>query len=392
MISRFRNQASWRIDPDGFMRCTATILKTGVMKYHRSEIPEELIPESILDEWIFLMVDAEELGNGESLKSLEGKSMVIGHDWQETGNVTDVGNVAGAPYFDGEYLIAEPLVTDSIAIERIMLDGGDSRKLQDLSSAYDSKINWESGYDGDDYYHGSQVNLRYNHVALLGIGDGRAGTDVRILNKKEVTKVEFTTVKFGNSRVRIANEDMEKMNMEMDNADSEKEEMKGDMMTPEMKTMLADYTSMKENMSEMEAKMMAMKDQLEEAMGMSSPEAIEGAAEIINEDREESAKMMNAAGVDSKEIVKLSGVALKAATINAIRLKNGSAGLTEDQAKDPSFLNAYYSAIKDMPAQVIKPASLSMGNDEATRISNNKASMSDNQSNITSMYGKKESK
>ena len=200
MKCKFRNKTKWQIDDDGFMRCRATILKTGVLKYHRSEIPAELIPESLIDEWIFLLVSAEELGNTESIKTLEGKPLVIGHEWQEAGNVTDVGNIAGAPFFDGEYLIAEPLVTDKIAIERVMIEGTDPRKLQDLSSAYDSGINWESGYtESEEFFHGTQVDLRYNHVALLGIGDGRAGTDVRIFNKKGDSTVEFTNVKFGKS-------------------------------------------------------------------------------------------------------------------------------------------------------------------------------------------------
>lgn len=390
MRCRFRNKTSWRIDPDGFMRCRATILKTGVLKYHRSEIPPEVIPESVIDEWIYLLVDADQLGNPESLKTLEGKPMVVGHEWQEAGNVTDVGNVAGSPVFDGEYLIAEPLVTDKIAIERIMLDDNDTRKLQDLSSAYDSGIDWSSGTTGaGEFYHGRQVDLRYNHVALLGIGDGRAGTDVRIFNKKGDSTVEFTNVKFGSVRIRVANEDMDKMNAEMENMEGEKEEMKGDMMTPEMKAMLEDYKAMQSNMKEMEGKMMAMKEQLEEAMGMSSPEAIESAAEMMNEDRENAAQMMNAAGVDPKDIVKLSGDKLKAATVNALRIKNGKPELTEEQAKEASFVNGLFLGYQDQVADQ-KPASLDKTNTEATRILNNKAAITDNKSNIQSLYGKKE--
>ena len=184
---------------------------------------------------------------------------------------------------------------------------------------------------------------------------------------------------------------MDKMNGEMENMEGELENAQGEMMNPEMKTMLEDYKSMQSNMKEMEGKMMAMKDQLEEAMGMSTPEAIENAAEMMNEDREEASKMMNAAGLDPKEIVKLSGDPLKAATVNAIRVSNGRPLLSEDHAKDSSFLNGIYSAMKDMAPATKVPAHLKQADtQEQTRILNSRAVISGNKANINTLYGKKE--
>lgn len=370
---RFENLRKWNVDDDGFLRCRSTILKTGILKYHRSEIPDENIPDHITDDWIYLLVDESELSNPESIKTLEGKPLVSGHKWQEAGSMSDVGNIAGAPYYDDGYLCADCLVTDLVAKDQVMLDENDPRKLRDLSSAYDSGIEWKSGYNSSgEFYHGRQVNIRYNHVALLPIGDGRAGSDVRILNKKGDSKtMEFTSVKFGNSRIRVANEDMEKMSGEMERTENE-------MMSPEMKTKLAEYEEMKGKMSTLEGELMAMKEELEAALAKASPEAVQEAAEVMNAEKEEAKDMMNGYKMEnSAEILKAHGVELKASVINAIRVQNGKPELSEDQAKDASFVAGVWSVMKDSKpaaAPAKKPAfAPKLQNKAVTDLSDNKA-------------------
>ena len=99
---------------------------------------------------------------------------------------------------DGPYLVCDLLVTDPTTIADI-----EAEKLQDISAAYIADTIFEAGnFDGVPF-DARQTQLRYNHLALLAPGHGRAGTDVRIINqkKKEIDMAEEKVLR----RVKLAN-------------------------------------------------------------------------------------------------------------------------------------------------------------------------------------------
>lgn len=191
-----RENKGWTIDPDGLMRVPAYIIKTGVFRYDGDELPEH-IRHTLRDrdnamEYINLSTISADV-----LASLEGKPLLAyDHEWQEVKKNADdtpenkaskakeIGNIAGTPELteDG-YIKADLLIKDAEAIEAIK-----DRDLIEISAGYMSKVHSEPGvYEGTQYDLKQDIT-RFNHVALLPLGKGRCGRDVRILNKKNEGK------------------------------------------------------------------------------------------------------------------------------------------------------------------------------------------------------------
>ena len=175
----------WEETPDGFLRVKARPLKEGVMPYMRHEL-SELPPELDGVEPIYMLVGMDALSSGETLRSLEGARVTApDHIWVSTDNAAEVskGSAAGKACIAGQYQEVDLLITDPETIEKVK-----SRELGELSSAYHAESVYAPGTWNGQEFHLLQTNLIYNHIAVLPPGTGRAGVDVRIINKKPETK------------------------------------------------------------------------------------------------------------------------------------------------------------------------------------------------------------
>lgn len=347
--ARIQNN-TWRFDPDtGFLRCTASILRAGVMLYTRADLDGADIPAHLGDQ-IRLYVPMEELADPESVQSLEGKPIVIGHTWQAAGAMSSCGNICGSPTIQGEHLIADILLTDSEAVRRVMLPENDPNRLQEISSAGDWLVVFEPGTAPDGQaYDGYFLNIRYNHGALLPPGAGRAGASVRIINEREAPKMEVTRVQIRNKKsgavrtVRVVNEDV----AELEKAMVENEEVIESAITPEqLQAALDELAALKSEVgeknariAELEGMVQTYKDQLEAALSETS---IEEAAAEMAEERDEAVAVMNAAGITGFDAKGLRGHGLRTKVLNSIRVKNGKPELTAEQAKDESLVKGMY--------------------------------------------------
>ena len=168
----------WQKTPDGFLRCHARILAERIMPYTREELGD--LPDGIDLETINMLVTKDEMSREESLRTLEGAPIVAGdHIWltPEIVNTYGMGSVAGTPKLDGDYLECDLLVTNPDAIKAI--ESGD---IGEISAAYHADTIFESGEWQGKPYDAQQVGLRYNHIAIIPNGHGRAGRDVKIMN------------------------------------------------------------------------------------------------------------------------------------------------------------------------------------------------------------------
>ena len=396
--ARIQNNA-WRFDPDtGFLRCTAAILCPGVMVYQRAELEDAAPPEGL--QQIRMYVSPEELAAPDGIATLEGMPAVIGHTWQQAGALTNCGNIAGAPFIaDDGHLMAGILVTDPEAVRRTMLPDGDPAKLVEISSAGDWSIIWQPGIAPDGQaYDGLFVKLRYNHVALLPPGAGRAGASVRIINEKEATKMEFTRVQLrmagGKLRfVRVANEDVNALEEAM----TENEEVAKSAITPDqLQAALDELTTLKEEtkvktdrIAELEGMINEYKAQLDAAL---SPAAVEAAAEEMAVENEEALAVMNAAGLQlTAEDKRLRGHALRSKVVNSVRVKNGKTPFTEEELKDESFVRGIYKAQAEIAgASPRKPAGHQVVTTAVQNSNDAKTpNMSNSQDRFARMYGPK---
>lgn len=162
------------------MRVKARVLAERIMPYSVSELT---VPEGAeLDsDVVMMLVNRDTMATAESLRTLEGAQVVApDHEWVTPENAgVSKGNTAGASRIEGPYLEIDLLITDPKTIEDI-----EQGKIGEISAGYHAETIFEDGdFDGQKYQ-ARQTCLRFNHIAVIPYGHGRAGSDVRIINKK----------------------------------------------------------------------------------------------------------------------------------------------------------------------------------------------------------------
>lgn len=353
--ARVVNQ-QWRLDDaTGFLRCTVAVLRVDVLRYLPGELAGSPAPGG--DGYVRVFVPAEELAAPESVKSLEGMPATVGHVWQDVGTVgVSCGNVAGTPVYRDETLFADVLVTCPETARRIMLPVGDPDRLEEISSAYDANVEWVPGTDGaGNPYHGVFRHIRYNHLAILTQGTGRAGSPVRILNNRKGAEMPTTQIRLRATgrTIRVENEDVaavEELDTKAANAaDPAKIQETLDQLA-EVNRQMAELGKQK---SELEGQVAALQDQLNAAM---NPEGIEKAAEELTQERDEADKVMNAAGLKlTEEHRKLRGHSLRLHVVNSVRTARGGEALPADKA-DEAFVRGMFSTMRDVLPKAGAPA------------------------------------
>jgi hypothetical protein len=169
--------ASWEITPQGGLRVPANVSKVGCLAYPGRV---EYISE-------------EDLFDSDSMKTLDSCPCVIDH----TGGFVSIADYsdrsvgvsdANSAQRDGDYLACTLTINDADAVAGIM-----AGELVEISAGYDCKIVEEKGVDPVSglEYDAKQTKRKYNHIALLMKGQGRAGQDVAIrLDSKTEGKTE----------------------------------------------------------------------------------------------------------------------------------------------------------------------------------------------------------
>lgn len=291
MRRRYTNSepVKWRVDPDGLMRITMCILKTGVYDYGPEEVPDDpsLSGKSVIREYI----PAEEFAKPEALLTLEGKPIVITeHEWRDAENTLvdgfTVGAVAGAPYVEGDELLVDALIYDTETQGAIQ-----SGELVEVSAAYDGDIIVGGGDYNGEQFDATQSNFRFNHVLLLPKGQGRCGYDVRIINQKPEGVVMAD--KTATLRVRIGNKDRTfRFTNEEDRAEAESmlEEQKS-FNAEELQRSIEERDELKKKIDELSAQLAQHDENLkaarDELAAMLEPAAQEALAEEALAQRED---------------------------------------------------------------------------------------------------------
>lgn len=158
--------------PTNGIRVPARIGRTGVLRYQRADgtVVREYRPPT-------------EAFRAESLASLEDAVVTVGHP-KAAALVTpsiacsvSVGHVKSGGKRDGKFIAAELVVIDAQTIENI-----DQGLLVEISAGYTCRHDATPGTDPDtgEAYDVVQRQILYNHCALLGSGEGRAGADVSL--------------------------------------------------------------------------------------------------------------------------------------------------------------------------------------------------------------------
>jgi uncharacterized protein len=121
----------------------------------------------------------DEVFNSDSLATLQSapvtdlahhRSLIGPHNWKEA-NLGHTENVrSDARYVEGELVINDAATATDV----------ENGKLADISCGYECKLDFTPGVFEGERYDAIQRAIRYNHVAVLPKGRGRAGTDVGV--------------------------------------------------------------------------------------------------------------------------------------------------------------------------------------------------------------------
>ena len=286
---------AWRRTPDGFLRCTARVLAERVMPYHRSEL-ENLDP-SFTKDTVNMLVTKDAMSEATALRSLEGAPVVIGdHQWLSPDVIKEygVGSVAGTPIMDGPYLVCDLLITHPEAIARI-----ESRELPEISAAYTAETVFEPGAFNGEIYDSLQRNLQFNHVAVIGLGRGRAGEDVRILNKKQKGDKVMIRVQLKNTGKFVNVESEEDANAIVEDGDAQEVKARSfDETVDALGQKNGELEAIQAEVEELKGELSVYKEKLDELL---SEEAVEHAAEGMLEEQSEAAQILENAIFDEED-------------------------------------------------------------------------------------------
>jgi hypothetical protein len=322
--------AEWERTEDGFLRCRARVLREGVMPYARAEFTCD-IPDHLTADPIQMLVTVDTMSAADALRSLEGASVVVGdHEWVLPENAAAVshGHVAGAPHIVGPYTEVDILVTEPNAIRRI-----ETGEVQDISAGYHSTTVFEPGDWDGNHYDAKQTQLRYNHIAVIPLGHGRAGRDVKILNEKGAPSMNVR-VKLGKTGRYINTDENGAKDVEAENAAVQESDGSFESTMGTLEEKNSAMEALQAEIEELKGELSTYKQRLDELM---SDEAVEGKAMEMMADKQEAEEIVeNACDDEKKEEVKnslksLHGKKLYAATLDAIGVN--TEGMSEPEIK-----------------------------------------------------------
>ena len=292
---------NFKVDEDGIMLVKAVILKEGVFDYLESEFVDGGSDQKIVPVYIPLSEFTPE-----ALKSGEGRDVIIGdHDWRTSKNAAkdgkSIGQISGILSVQNGKIVCELRITDKDTVDKIL-----AKELVEISAGYTADFQQEDGsYNGTPYNY-RQGNIVFNHVLLLPVGEGRCGSDVRVINKKQGEKRMSKTlrVKIGNTdkSVEFTNEDdaakAESLVEEVQTASAKDVENA----LEELKTLKEEVETKNAELEEKKQLIEEFKEKLEEAL---SPETQEAMAEELAEQKEAESEVIETEfEEDEKEEVK----------------------------------------------------------------------------------------
>ena len=163
---------AWETTPQGYLKTTAKITKSGVLQYYGHEIG---LTDGRANKLVDVNRTIDELSKPETLKSIDGMPITITHPDKKSVDAKDwknktVGHVQN-PHVEGNYIVCDAYIQDASAIELLK-----KKDIRELSVGYEpADIQEENG----KFYH---KNIRVNHIAI--VAEGRAGSDCRLNDSK----------------------------------------------------------------------------------------------------------------------------------------------------------------------------------------------------------------
>lgn len=196
----------------GYLVATARVARTGVQEYLASEIGDVAVAAGFGESDVVRVYrHADQVFSADTLASVTRVPVTVGHpdvmvdasNWSKYA----VGEVGDAYSTEPEWIVVNPMVKDSAAIQAARTTH------QEISMGYEANIvKARDGVDADF----EMVDIRMNHLAL--VPRGRAGSEARIGDsanwgatprtvKDDAMTIEVKTVILGDKAVEVVAKD-----------------------------------------------------------------------------------------------------------------------------------------------------------------------------------------
>lgn len=253
---------------EGYLIDHPIVTRTGIFEYHNpdgSVRKEFRPPEEVFDE--------------ESLKSYQGKPVIITHDAEMVNkdNVSDeeIGTILEPGYRDGESVRAKIVIHDTDS----MKDCG----LRELSLGYSLEMDETPGEYNGEHYDAIQRNIRINHLAL--VAEARAGETARLnIDSKDKSKQEAQ--KEGGTEMKRHDGDNltpEEIKAQEEALEAQQKEQSAD----EDEPILEPEENSDEDEPTTEEKIQEVRDRRDRRDSDDDPTDLEAATEVIKEQEED---------------------------------------------------------------------------------------------------------
>lgn len=291
---------NFNIDEDGIMTVKACILKEGVFPYLASEFIEDAENPN---EKVGVYIPAEEF-TAAALESGEGRDVIIGeeHVWRNSENSMHdghtVGSIAGVLTNKDGKIFCKLRIDDKETVEKVK-----AKELVEISAGYRADFQQEDGnYNGTPYKY-RQGHIVFNHVLLLPVGEGRCGSDVKVINKKQIgekTMSKTLRIKVGNvdKSVEFSNEDDAAKAEELVDEVKSASAVDVENALEEVKTLKEEVETKNAELEEKKQMIEEFKNKLEEAL---SPEKQEELAEELAEQKQAENEVIDSEFEEDKE-------------------------------------------------------------------------------------------
>lgn len=165
---------------EGYLRADAAVTRVGVFNYRNSD-------GSVRKE----LRHPDDVFRSDSLDTLKMKPVTKNHPAQifvnaQNADAYSVGHTGEIVRPSGKLVMSSLIITHKDGI-----DGVEKEDLKEISCGYKADLSPESGTFDGQHYDCRQINIRYNHVAL--VKRGRAGAEVRLnIDHADNNDVEYS--------------------------------------------------------------------------------------------------------------------------------------------------------------------------------------------------------
>lgn len=169
---------------EGYLVAESRVARTGVQNYLARELGDVALNAGFApDDVVRVYRHADQVFSPETLKSITRMPVTIDHPAEavtaDNWNKYAVGEVGDAYRIHGEWVIVNPMIKDSAAIDAVR------NTHRQISMGYETKIvPVRDGIDADF----EMADIRYNHLAA--VRKGRAGEQARIGDAWGITPIE----------------------------------------------------------------------------------------------------------------------------------------------------------------------------------------------------------